>query len=134
MSRDAKTLARTVMAMRPVVPAKDFEISNRFYVEIGFEPQRLADGLVEMHLGACSFILQSHYVRQWADNFVMHMRVSDLRLWWDHIARLDLAARYGVSMRPPQQEDWGLVAGVTDPSGVLWRIAEASPRSRIGRS
>jgi hypothetical protein len=22
-------------------------------------------------------------------------------------------------------EDWGLVAGVIDPSGVLWRIAEA---------
>jgi hypothetical protein len=121
MSTDATTLARTVMAMRPMVPAKDFEISKRFYIERGFKPKTLADRLVEMQLGAFSFILQAYY----ADNFVMHMRVSDLKLWWDHIDGLDLASRYGAKMRAPQMEDWGLVAGVIDPSGVLWRIAEA---------
>jgi hypothetical protein len=125
MSTDATTLARTVMAMRPMVPAKDFEISKRFYIELGFEPKTLTDRLVEMQLGAFSFILQAHYVQQWADNFVMHMRVSDVKLWWDHIDGLDLASRYGVKTRAPQMEDWGLVAGVIDPSGVLWRIAEA---------
>jgi hypothetical protein len=45
-----------------------------------------------MHLGACSFILQDYYVKAWAENFVMHLRVSDLRLWWDHIVGLDLKA------------------------------------------
>ncbi len=125
MSTNATTLARTVMAMRPMVPAKDFEVSKRFYIELGFEPKILTDRLVEMQLGAFSFILQAYYVQQWADNFVMHMRVSDVKLWWDHIVRLDLASRYGVKTRAPQMEDWGLVAGVIDPSGVLWRIAEA---------
>ena len=126
MSTNATTLARTVMAMRPMVPAKDFELSERFYVELGFEPKILTDRLVEMQLGAFSFILQAYYVQQWADNFVMHMRVSDVKLWWDHIVGLDLASRYGVKTRAPQMEDWGLVADVIDPSGVLWRIAEAS--------
>ncbi|HEX9586133.1 MAG TPA: glyoxalase [Bradyrhizobium sp.] len=126
MSTNATTLARTIMAMRPMVPAKDFEISKRFYIELGFEPKILTDRLVEMQLGAFSFILQAYYVRQWADNFVMHMRVSDVKLWWDHIVGLDLASRYGVKTRAPQMEDWGLVAAVIDPSGVLWRIAEAS--------
>jgi len=125
MSTDATTLARTVMAMRPIVPAKDFEISKRFYIELGFEPKTLTDRLVEMQLGAFSFILQAYYVQQWADNFVMHMRVSDVKVWWDHIDGLDLASRYGVETRAPQMEDWGLVASVVDPSGVLWRIAEA---------
>jgi len=124
MSADATTLARTVMAMRPMVPAKDFEISKRFYVELGFEATTLTDQLVEMQLGGFSFILQAYYVQQWADNFVMHMRVSDVKLWWDHINRLDLAARYAVKTQAPQMEHWGLVAGVIDPSGVLWRIAE----------
>jgi hypothetical protein len=124
MSADATTLARTVLAMRPIVPAKDFEISKRFYVELGFEATTLTDQLVEMQLGAFSFILQAYYVQQWADNFVMHMRVSDVKLWWDHINRLDLASRYAVKTQAPQMEHWGLVAGVIDPSGVLWRIAE----------
>jgi catechol 2,3-dioxygenase-like lactoylglutathione lyase family enzyme len=116
------------MAIRPMVPAKDLEISRRFYVDLGFRPRSLTDNLVEMHLGSYSFILQGYYVQQWADNFVMHMRVSDVRLWWDHIARLDLAVRYGVKALPPKDEGWGLVANVIDPSGVLWRIAE-SPAS-----
>jgi hypothetical protein len=64
-----------------VVPAKDFDTSQRFYVELGFEARRLADRLVEMRLGVFSFILQDHYVREWADNFVIQLTVSDVRLW-----------------------------------------------------
>src|SRR5580704_6445110 len=117
-------LAYTVRAMKPVVPARDFEISKRFYADLGFQAQPLTDRLIEMHLGTYSFILQDYYVEQWADNFVMHLSVSDLTLWWDHIVALDLPVLYGVKIAAPKLEDWGLVAGVVDPSGVLWRIAE----------
>lgn len=120
-------LARTVQAMRPMVPARDFEISRRFYEELGFRPQVLTDGLVEMHLGPFSFILQKYYVEQWASNFVIHMRVSDVNLWWERIVALDLANRYGVKARAPHPESWGVVAGLIDPSGVLWRIAGPLP-------
>jgi hypothetical protein len=34
------------MSMRQVVPAKTFEISKRFYVDFGFQPQPLTDSLV----------------------------------------------------------------------------------------
>ena len=129
MSVDATKLAQTVTAMRPMVPAKDFEISRRFYVELGFHPRPLIDQLVEMQLGVFSFILQGYYVREWADNFVVHLTVSDLGLWWDHIVSLDLPARYGVKTKAPQSEGWAVVAGVTDPSGVLWRFAETSAQS-----
>jgi hypothetical protein len=119
-------LARTVRAMRPMVPAKDFETSRRFYLDLGFCPTSLSERLIEMSLGPYSFILQNYYVEQWADNFVMHMLVSDLDLWWNRICALDLPSRYGVkSPRAPQRESWGVVAGLVDPSGVLWRITEA---------
>jgi hypothetical protein len=110
--------------MRPMVPARDFEISKRFYGELGFHPRPLIDRLAEMQLGVFSFILQGYYVREWADNFVVHLTVSDVGLWWGHFVSLDLPARYGVKTKAPQSEDWAVVAGVTDPSGVLWRIAE----------
>jgi hypothetical protein len=123
-------LADTVKAMRPLVPAKDFETSKRFYEELGFRPEVLADGLVEMHMGAYSFILQAHYVEQWANNFVFHLRVSDVNLWWDHIVSLRLVERYGVKAKAPHPESWGMVAGLIDPSGVLWRIAGRPPADR----
>ena len=112
--------------MRPIVPAKDFEISKKFYLELGFRPQTLADRLVEMHFGVYSFILQDYYVEQWADNFVMHVSVADLDHWWKHICALDLTSRYGVKVGPPKQESWGMVAGLIDPSGVLWRFSQSA--------
>lgn len=124
MSNGVMNLEQTVRSMRPIVPAKSFEDSKQFYIDLGFQPRLLTDSLVEMRLGAYAFILQGYYVQQWADNVVMHMSVSDLGLWWKHIVSLDLPSRYGVkSPSAPQSEDWGVVVNVIDPSGVLWRIA-----------
>lgn len=129
MVGDDENLAQTVEAMRPLLPARNFDISRKFYQELGFRPRILTDRLVEMQLGSNSFILQDYFVQQWADNFVMHMQVSDVNAWWAHIVDLDLGTRYRVKTSAPQQEDWGLVAGIVDPSGVLWRIAQI-PTSR----
>ena len=125
MSTQAIDLASTITLIRPVLPAKNLDTSKRFYADLGFQSRMLSDGLVEMRLGPCAFILQNYYVPQWADNFVMHMGVSDLKAWWNHIVALDLPTRYGVKIDAPRRQDWGHVAGVADPSGVLWRIAES---------
>jgi hypothetical protein len=53
MSIEAGGLSRTVTAMRPTVPAKDFEISKRFYIEPGFQPRparRNAPGVLSFNL------------------------------------------------------------------------------------
>jgi hypothetical protein len=125
MPKSIEALAQTIQAMRPMLPAKDFARSVKFYVDLGFQQRTLTDGLAEMTLGACSFLLQDYYVREWADNLVIHLFVSDLDSWWAHIVALDLPSRYGVKTRTPQLEGWGVrVAGVIDPSGVLWRFHE----------
>jgi uncharacterized glyoxalase superfamily protein PhnB len=56
----------------------------------------------------------------------MHLLVMDLDTWWDRIAALDLAGRYGVrAPTAPAMQPWGLrVTYVVDPSGVLWHFAE----------
>jgi hypothetical protein len=133
MSSELQDLGATVEAMRPMVPAKDFATSSRFYIDLGFQPAvRIPDRLTEMHLGGYSFMLQNYYVQQWADNFVMHMEVTDVKRWWDHILRLDLPSRYGVRTMAPKDEGWALIAGVIDPSGVLWRIAQSSVSRDLG--
>lgn len=121
-----KDMAATVKAMRPIVPAKDFELSRRFYTELGFQARALTESLMEMQMGPYSFILQDYYVKEWADNFVIHLTVSDVRFWWNHIVSLELPTRFGVKAKAPQDEGWASVAGLIDPSGVLWRFAELS--------
>jgi hypothetical protein len=117
-----------IRSFRPFLPAKEFKTSLRFYEAIGFEPYRLGDTLAELSLGAHAFLLQGHYVKEWAENTVMHVLVNDVHAWWQHINSLDLANQFGVSPpAPPRVEPWGLtVTYVFDPTGVLWHFAEAT--------
>jgi len=55
----------------------------------------------------------------------MHLTLADLDAFWARISREGLAERYGVRAEPPSQRPWGLKdMTLTDPSGVLWRIAQ----------
>ena len=111
--------------VRPFMPAKDFELSKRFYEALGFV--KVLDGEVAIfNAGSGGFILQRYFQEDWAKNFMMQLMVDDLDGWWAHIESLDLTKRFDVpSPKPPTLQPWGLrVAYVVDPSGVLWHIAE----------
>jgi catechol 2,3-dioxygenase-like lactoylglutathione lyase family enzyme len=119
-------LADGIVSLRPFLPARDFQVSKRFYADLGFELMPLGDKLVHVGLGTFAFLLQDCYIREWAENVAMHMLVDDLDPWWESIDALRLESRYGVrAPKPPKVEPWGLrVAYVFDPSGVLWHFAE----------
>ena len=109
---------------RPFMPAKDFDLSKRFYEALGFE--KLVDGEVAIFgAGSGGFILQRYYQKEWAENFMMQLMVDNLDAWWAHINSLDLS-HFGVQPpRPPAMQPWGLrVAYLSDPSGVLWHVAQ----------
>ncbi len=125
---DMSHLLSGIRAFRPFLPSRDFQTSLRFYETLGFETFRLGDALAELSLGPHAFLLQGSYVKEWADNTVMHVLVHDLRAWWQHIESLDLASKFDVAApAAPRVEPWGLtVAYVFDPSGLLWHFAEDS--------
>ncbi len=116
---------RTELA-RPFLPTRDFELSKRFYEALGFE--KLFDGEVAIfNAGVGGFILQRHYVKEWAENCMMQLMVDDLDAWWRHIESLDVANTFAITWppRPPAMQPWGLrIAYLADPTGILWHIAE----------
>jgi hypothetical protein len=118
--------APDVFALRPFVPAKDFETSLRFYGDLGFTPYRIGSSLAAMELGPFAFLLQEYDVPGFAGNFMMQLMVNDLVGWWRHIESLDLAGKYGVKApSAPALQPWGLtVTYVFDPSGVLWHVVQ----------
>jgi catechol 2,3-dioxygenase-like lactoylglutathione lyase family enzyme len=115
-----------VIALRPFLPASDFQKSLRFYTDLGFVAFPLGGSLASMQLGPFSFLLQEFAAEGFAGNFMMHLLVKDLDAWWSRVATLDLAGRYGVrAPTAPTMQPWGLrVTYVVDPSGVLWHFAE----------
>src|SRR5580704_4049742 len=130
-----RSLVSEIRAFRPFLPAKEFETSLRFYKAIGFQAYPLGETLAELSLGTHALLLQGHYVKEWAENAVMHVLVEDVDAWWRHIDSLALPRQFDVlPPGPPRVEPWGLtVAYVFDPSGVLWHFAQVTaenPKSR----
>ena len=115
-----------ILNLAAFVPARDFELSRRVYRDLGFHEKWGNDQACELELEGYSFILQNFYVKDHAGNFMMSLMVEDADKWWEHIQGMGFAEKYGLSMaKPPKLQPWGLrVLYLSDPSGVLWHIAD----------
>lgn len=113
--------------IKAFVPAKDFELSKRFYEDLGFTKASDSDGVAYFHLGEVSFLLQDYYVAALANNLMMHLLVEDVDAWRDKVRDAGIAEKYGVRVTEIVRQPWRMRDfALVDPSGVLWRIAQNS--------
>lgn len=115
----------TAVEMKAFVPALDFAASKAFYLALGFEIPWSDDELAYVRHGETSFLLQSFPHPEFVANYMMHLLVEDVDDWHQHVRDSGVAQRFGVQVgeaadRPWKMRDFTL----TDPSGVLWRIAQ----------
>jgi catechol 2,3-dioxygenase-like lactoylglutathione lyase family enzyme len=113
------------ISLKAFVPAKDFALSTRFYQDLGFVLCWSDPDLAYLHHGNVSLFLQNFYVKELAENFMMHLLVESVDAWWTVLRARQIAEKYQVKILPPELRPWGMRDfTLTDPSGVLWRIAE----------
>ena len=123
----------TAIEVKAFVPSKDFALSKRFYRDLGFSIGWSSDELAYLHHGNSSFLLQNFYVKEHADNFMMHLLVENVEAWWGHVRDNRLAAKYGVKVDPPEDRPWGIRDFVVvDPTGYCGASGKTSP-TRIKR-
>jgi uncharacterized glyoxalase superfamily protein PhnB len=123
---ELKIVPSKILNMMAFVPAEDFELSRRFYRDLGFRENWGDSQACELEMQGYRFLLQNFHVKDHAGNFMMHLMVEDADKWWEHIQNIALAQSYDLSVvRPPELQPWGLrVLYLSDPSGVLWHIAD----------
>jgi hypothetical protein len=115
----------TTVELRAFIPAKDFDLSRRFYQDLGFTETWSSDALAEFYAGRSSFLLQRFYQKEHAENFMMHLMVEDVDAWWRRVEEKQLAQKYGVRAEPPEDRPWGIRDFIlNDPTLVLWRIGQ----------
>ena len=120
-------MSQRVLELKPFVPAKDFALSRRFYADLGFVEASEVGGVAYFHHGDASFLLQDFYDRSLAENLMLHLLVEDVSAWHARLAGVDIAGRYGVRQSEIVRQTWRMRDfTLTDPSGVLWRIAQNS--------
>ena len=115
-----------VLNVLAFVPAKNYELSRRFYADLGFTEIWGGPDACGFEREGCGFILQNFHVQAHSENFMMSLNVEDADSWWQFIQDAGLREKYGLGMvKPPAMQPWGLrVLYLSDPSGVLWHIAE----------
>lgn len=112
--------------VRVFVPSQDFAVSQGFYEALGWQTDYLDHQLALMRNGHHRFYLQRAYVREWAENLMLHLTVADARACHAQIAAaLEGDAFPGARVAPPRHEPYGaLVTYVWDPAGVLLHLAQ----------
>lgn len=114
----------TTTSIRPFIGCKDFEISRRFYRNLGFAETALSPGLSVFKTPAgLAFYLQDAYVKDWVDNSMIFLEVEDADAFYAYLDALGLPAKYdGVRLLPVRHEPWGKECFLHDPSGILWHF------------
>lgn len=112
--------------IKAFVPARDFDLSKRFYADLGFTIDSMSDDMAYVYVGTSSFLLTKFYQKEHAENFMMHLLVPDVEAWWQQVVTQRLQERYGARVTPPADRPWGLRDfTIVDPTSVLWRIGQA---------
>ncbi len=118
---------RRVENLTAFVPAKDFELSSRFYHDLGFVAVASIKNAIRLQRDGYGFWLQDYYVEDWAANVMLCLYVDDMASWWSHIKGLRVDENYGETARvlaEPHSQEGGLMMQLSDPSGVLWHIRQ----------
>ena len=116
-----------VVEVKAFVPAKNFALSMEFYEALGFTRASVFEDIAYFHCGESSFLLQDFFVQEHAANYQMHLLVENVDAWPERAKAV--AERFNVRVGEPQNQPWAMRDfTLFDPSGVLWRIAQNTPK------
>jgi|SRR5579883_700348 len=119
----------SVSEIRPFIPAKSFEESKHFYSSIGWMVKDVAPKLALVKSPGGHFYIQDYYIKEVAENSMLHITVEDARAWYEHAAAVLASARWPAArVQPPKLQPYGaLVTFVHDPAGVLLHFCQWNP-------
>lgn len=111
-------------SVRAFIGAKDFEISRRFYSDLGFVESVISKDMSYFKIfETMGFYLQNAYVEDWINNSMIFVEVDNVERYWRELQNLGLPEKYkDVKLVPIKYNDWGCECFLHDPSGVLWHF------------
>jgi hypothetical protein len=118
--------ALRVLSLSPFVPSgEQYEVSRRFFTELGFEETWENSGCAGFRNGNAQFILQKFENRAFAENFMVTIVVPNLDLWWSAIREKRLEEKYPtVQFKAPKDFPWGREVHFIDLAGVCWHVRQ----------
>jgi len=115
-----------VSDLRPFIPAKNFALSKHFYASLGWNVKDVADGMALVQLADRHFYIQNYYVKEFAENCMLHLTVEDAQAWFRHVSSVLQDNKFPEArVQSPTRQAYGaLVTFVHDPTGVLLHLCQ----------
>ena len=83
-----------ILSLRPFIGAKDFNLSRRFYCDLGFDEIPLEKGLHLFQNGHFAFYLQDAIIKDWIENSMLFAEVETADSLWQFDSARNLEKAY----------------------------------------
>jgi hypothetical protein len=125
MATALKPQPLAALELKTFIPARDFDLSKRFYRAVGFHEDWTNGEVALFKNGETSFLLRSDVeAGAYAAGMQMQVIVASVDAVYEH-CRMVLEA-FGLVPQAPANRPWGTRDFVlVDPSGVRWRVVQA---------
>jgi hypothetical protein len=113
------------LSLEPFVPSgSNFEGSKQFFIELGFQINWEVDGYIGFQRDECRFILQRYDQVEFAQNFMLSVKVDNVQEFRNSVLGKKLPEKYGIRIGEIAQQPYGKEVNVIDIAGVCWHFVE----------
>ena len=113
------------ISLQPFVPSgEDFEGSKQLFQELGFTINWDAGDYIGLQRDDCKFILQKFNNKEFAENFMISVGVSNVDEFWKEVNEKQLAKKFGIRLGNPTEQPYGREVNIIDIAGVCWHFVQ----------
>lgn len=113
------------LSLEPFIPSGEkFEQSKLLFQELGFSIIWDAGDYIGFEKDSCKFTLQHYTNKEFAENLMITIRVSDVTEFWQLVTDKKLVEKFGIKLGKPTQQSYGKEVNVIDIAGVCWHFVE----------
>lgn len=113
------------LSLEPFVPSgKHFEKARQFFLEIGFSINWEDGDYIGFQKNECRFILQQYDQKDFAENFMLSVKVTDVAAFRNDVIKRQLPEKFGIKISNIIQQPYGKEVNIIDIAGVCWHFVE----------
>lgn len=113
------------LSLEPFVPSgSNFEGSKKLFQELGFTINWDAGDYVGFERDGYKFVLQKYDNKEFAQNFMVSVRVDNIEEFWKSVIEKQLAEKFGIKIGQPTVQPYGKEVNIIDIAGVCWHFVE----------
>jgi hypothetical protein len=113
------------ISLEPFVPSgANFDGSKLLFQELGFRINWDAGDYVGFQRDECKFILQKFNNKEFAENFMLSVKVDNADEFRKEVVDKQLLQKFGIRIGEVTDQPYGREVNIIDIAGVCWHFVE----------